>query len=414
MKKKPTLNDLDCASYRPVNLLPIPGKIVEKAIFNQLAQYLETSQLIHPNHHGGRKAHSTTTALVQMYNTWVEQMEEGKLVGVLMIDQSAAFDLCDHLILVEKLKLLGVQQNSACWMESYLNGRSQSTLIDGHLSSELALPPCSVIQGGIGSGLLYLVYTNDLPDVIHSHPVNYQEPEVHCKEDGTMVNFVDDGTAYVADISPAVISQKLSDHYSLIENYMHSNKLVINSDKSHLIVMAGRGANAARRMDVQVQAGQDIVEQSESEKLLGGVIHNSGRWNEMIRNSKMSIVSQLAARLNALKKLKNADFKSKLSITTAIIQSKIQYLLPLYGGAPDYLMKSIQVQQLKAARFICGYQSFYWSTQKLLNKCGWLSVKQQEVYATSLMAHKIVVSGLPRNISADMIQQHGTNTRAAA
>ena len=54
--------------------------------------------------------------------------------------------------------------------------------------------------------------------------------------------------------------------------------------------------------------------------------------------------------------LKSADFKSKLSITTALIQSKIQYLLPLYGGAPDYLMNAVQVQQLKAARFVCGYQ----------------------------------------------------------
>ena len=81
LKKKPTLNDLDCASYTPVNLLPIPGKVVGKAIFNQLAQYFETNQLIHPNHHGGRKAHSTTTTLVQMYNTWVKQMEEGKLGG---------------------------------------------------------------------------------------------------------------------------------------------------------------------------------------------------------------------------------------------------------------------------------------------------------------------------------------------
>ena len=261
---------------------------------------------------------------------------------------------------------------------------------------------------------MYLVYTNDLPDMIHSHPVNYQEPEVYCDEDGTMVNFVDDGTLYVADKNPEVISQKLSNHYAKIEGYMHANKLVINSEKSHLIVMAGRGQIAARRMDVQVRAGQDIVEQSESEKLLGGVIHNSGRWNEMIRNNKMSITSQLAGRLNALKKLKNADFKSKLSITTAIIQSKIQYLLPLYGGAPDYLMKSIQVQQLKAARFVCGYQSYFWSTQRLLDKCGWLSVKQQEVYATTLLAHKIVTSSLPRNISADMVQPHGRNTRAAA
>ena len=341
-------------------------------------------------------------------------MEEGKFVRVLMIDQSAAFDLCDHQILIQKLKLMGVEQKAACWLESYLNGRSQSTLVDGHLSSEVKMPPCSVVQGGIGSGILYLVYTNDLPDVIHSHPVDYKEPLVHCREDGSMVNFVDDGTAYFADKSPEVVGHKLTNHYSLIEDYMHSNKLVINSDKSHLLVLAGRGAVGARRLDVQVRAGQDVVKQSVSEKLLGGVIHNSGRWNEMIRNSKMSIVNQLTGRLNAIKKLKNADFKSKLSITTALIQSKIQYLLPLYGGAPEYLMKSVQVQQLKAARFVCGYQSYYWSTKQLLNKCGWLSVKQQEYFSTTLLAHKIVISSLPRNISADMVVPHGRNTRAAA
>ena len=63
---------------------------------------------------------------------------------------------------------------------------------------------------------------------------------------------------------------------------------------------------------------------------------------------------------------------------------------------------------------MCGYQSYFWSTQRLLDKCGWLSVKQQEVYATNLLAHKIVTSSLPRNLSADMVQPHGRNTRAAA
>ena len=63
LKKKPSLSDMGCSSYRPVNLLPIPGKIVEKAVFNQLVKYLEDNKLLHPNHHGGRKGHSTTTAL---------------------------------------------------------------------------------------------------------------------------------------------------------------------------------------------------------------------------------------------------------------------------------------------------------------------------------------------------------------
>ena len=51
----------------------------EKAIFNQLVLYLESNELIHPNLHGSRAGHSTATALGQLYDTWVEEVEEGKM-----------------------------------------------------------------------------------------------------------------------------------------------------------------------------------------------------------------------------------------------------------------------------------------------------------------------------------------------
>ena len=82
--------------------------------------------------------------------------------------------------------------------------------------------------------------------------------------------------------------------------------------------------------------------------------------------------------------------------------------------SPGYLLGAIQVQQLKAARFVCGYRSFYWSTQKLLKTCGWLSVRQQEFYSTSLMAHKIATTNRPQNLSAAIFQPYKVNTRAAA
>ena len=115
-----------------------------------------------------------------------------------------------------------------------------------------------------------------------------------------------------------------------------------------------------------------------------------------------------------MKKLQQADFKTKLAVATGIIQSEIQYLLPLFGGAPDYLLNSIQVQQLKAARFVCGYNSYYWSTQKLLHTCGWLSIKQQEFYSTCLLAHKISYTRLPHNLYSAIVKPHTYNTRAAA
>ena len=53
-----------------------------------------------------------------MYSNWMEQLEKGHLVGIMMIDQSDAFDLCDHKLLIEKMKLLEVVEKSSLWMEN--------------------------------------------------------------------------------------------------------------------------------------------------------------------------------------------------------------------------------------------------------------------------------------------------------
>ena len=53
-------------SYRPVALLPVLSKILEKIVFNQLVKYLEGNKLVHPNLHGSRSGHNTATALIQL------------------------------------------------------------------------------------------------------------------------------------------------------------------------------------------------------------------------------------------------------------------------------------------------------------------------------------------------------------
>ena len=104
-----------------------------------------------------------------------------------------------------------------------------------------------------------------------------------------MVTFVDDSRVYFSHSQPELVSQTLSNHYTKIENYMNANKLAVNSDKTHLLVVAGRGAAASRRMEVEVLAGPDQIKQSVSEKLLGGTFQNSARWNDMISNGKKVI-----------------------------------------------------------------------------------------------------------------------------
>ena len=220
---------MDPKNYRPVALLPIFSKILERAIFQQLINYLNENSLLHPNHHGSRRGHNTATALIQMYDYWVNAVESGEMAGAMMLDLSAAFDMVDYSILLEKLKLMGLDQSAVLWMKSYLAGRSQSVCVDGCLS--LALPiVCGVPQGSVLGPLLYILFTNDLPDIIHDNheqPLSYKQPTAHCESCGSLVNYVDDGTYTFSHKDPVVLSAMLSSKYKVIEQYMMSNKLVI-------------------------------------------------------------------------------------------------------------------------------------------------------------------------------------------
>ena len=74
-----------------------------------------------------------------MYDQWVEEVDRGMMVGVMMIDLSAAFDMVDYSILIDKLEMFGLDPQSLRWMNSYLRGRTQSVTIDGCLSPSLEI-----------------------------------------------------------------------------------------------------------------------------------------------------------------------------------------------------------------------------------------------------------------------------------
>ena len=90
---KPGVKDkLNAKSYRLLALLPVASKVLERVVFLQIVEYMDKNRLFHPNHHGFRSLHSTTTAMIQMYDTWVEALERSEMAvaGVAMINQSAA------------------------------------------------------------------------------------------------------------------------------------------------------------------------------------------------------------------------------------------------------------------------------------------------------------------------------------
>ena len=102
-----------------------------------------------------------------------------------------------------------------------------------------------------------------------------------------MTTFVDDSSSYYGHKDPQVVKEVTQRNYTATEEYMNCNKLKINGDKSHLLVLtkgdsvAGGAAAAQRRETVTIEAGGKTIRGSDSERLLGGIMHQSGNWRMM-------------------------------------------------------------------------------------------------------------------------------------
>ena len=134
-------------NYRPVSHLVEVGKLVEYAVYDQVTKHFLSHNLFHRNHHGGLPHHSTGTALIQIHDLCLEAAEKKQLTAALLLDQSAAYDLLDHCILLKKLEVYNFSQESIKWFQSYLSNRSQSVQVETKQSKKESLDDHAAPQG---------------------------------------------------------------------------------------------------------------------------------------------------------------------------------------------------------------------------------------------------------------------------
>ena len=97
------------------------SKVFEKQVFRQVYGYLTEHSLLSKFQSGFRPKHSTVTALIQMCDEWLENMDNGKFNGVIFLDIKKAFDSINHGILLNKMeKRFGISSIELKWFESYL------------------------------------------------------------------------------------------------------------------------------------------------------------------------------------------------------------------------------------------------------------------------------------------------------
>jgi hypothetical protein len=90
-------------NYRPISVLSVIAKLFEKLICEQLNLFLEENKILSSCQSGFSKGHSTTSALLENTDSWLRNMDAGRINGVLFLDLCKAFDTVDHAILIKKL-----------------------------------------------------------------------------------------------------------------------------------------------------------------------------------------------------------------------------------------------------------------------------------------------------------------------
>ena len=104
-------------NYRPISLLDIFEKILEKLKYKRLYDYLSLNNVLYDYQFGFRKYHSTSLALIDVMDDIYQQLDNSNIVIGIYLDLQKAFDTVDHSILLAKLYNYGNRGNVYNWFK---------------------------------------------------------------------------------------------------------------------------------------------------------------------------------------------------------------------------------------------------------------------------------------------------------
>ena len=152
---------------RPISLTSVPGKITERLISDQIVDHITKKQLFSPEQHSFTNGKSCNTQLLEFLEDLTEALDAGKDVDVTYLNFQKAFDKVPHKRLFKKLCGYGIRGNIYSWIKDFLNGRTQSVLVDGY-SSTKAKVTSGIPQGSVLRLILFLIFINDLISFIQA------------------------------------------------------------------------------------------------------------------------------------------------------------------------------------------------------------------------------------------------------
>ena len=329
--KTPTQLD----NYRPISILSVLSKPLEKHVHKHLMTYLDKHSLLYPLQSGFRPNFSCHTALTHLIDNWLSAINTSEVVGSVFLDFKKAFDMVHHDKLLDKLSLYLRNNTSLKFFQSFLHDRQQRVQLGGTVSTYGTLKS-GVPQGSVLGPLLFCLFINDLP-------MHLSNKTVMC----TM--FADDTTLSVSGTSTNIVTNTLQKSLDELNCWCLSNYMVLNPLKTKYMVITTRQKHQLHPLSLSLSLGTMPVERVTEHKVLGVIIDEHIDWNAHLQK----LCHKVSSSLFLLSKLRQyVDTQACRIFFHAHILSHINYGSTLWDNCSNVNLKRLNSLYRRASKII--------------------------------------------------------------
>lgn len=361
-------NDLN--NYRPISLLPILSKILEKVVAGQLTQFLETNKLLSNTQHGFRPRLSTETALTVITDKIFSNMDSKKVSLLTLCDLSKAFDSVNHENLLNKCAMLNIDK---FWLSSYIKTRSQSVRIDNIISDKLNVS-YGVPQGSILGPILFCIYVNDLAMNVNGCSLTQYADDTQILQGDTIDNL----NHLIVNAEVALQNIKL---------YFLTNGLLLNPKKTECIFIGNRQLLSRIPPDTFLNCDGVHIYPTTHVKNLGVYIDRYMLFDVHIAEINKKIIGILIY-INRISE--NFDKAARKIIVQSLVLSVLNYCIGIWGSSNKTVLHSAQKIQNFAAKVAVGGMRKYDHVTPALKELEWLTVQEKYILDKCTTVYKAV------------------------
>ena len=379
-------------NYRPISVLPVLSKVLERVMHTQMSAYLDHLGWLYKHQYGFRRGRSTAQAVGQLNNSVLDAIDGGKVAGMLFLDISKAFDSINHKLLLGKLEHIGLAARSLRWFKSYLADRRQCVCINGEVSETRPID-LGVPQGSILGPLLFNVYINSLSAAV-------TKSELILYADAVLI---------VVASTPQELTDALRHDFTLISDWYTDNKLTLNVKKTKLM-LSGSKTMLSPFNDFQFSTDEGQIDRVSSFKYLGVLLDEKWKWKVHVN----SLLQKLGHRLSVFNRIYHMlDQKSLTAYFNGLVLPHLDYADIVWGDQPGLTtqMKQLQSFQNRFAKKIVKSKV---SSAEALASLRWVSLHARRFGHRCCVVQDAMKGSIPEHFGvfrSTMNQQHGYNTR---